>query len=608
MSESENGNIKKSNGYFLTSPRFSILILINIIILIVIGWATSQSKFSFFANSMAADDKSVEGITVSSIQEPTQTFAPPSEEVATAVPTEAPLLDNEPTAIPGLIILALSDFGYTHLFAYQPETLPLTRLTLGDWDDIHPALSPDGRRIAFSSHRGGQWDLYIMDIASGDLTQITDDLAYDGSPDWSPDGLWLTYESYVDNNLEIFIIQITGENESKRITNNAALDFAPRWSSNGRKIAFTSNRVGANDIWIVDLDKVSEDRMINFTRNPTVAQEYAEWSPDGSEIAWVSKENGVASLFKKSVDENIAPTYIGFGDLPIWSPNGDLMLAPSLIPDNQYISIYSVEGNSISVPPMELPGRADGITWGENKFPTILPKYIQDINGNIQPPPGAESQGSDIGAVTGRQFTIDLVNVEAPFPQLNALAIDSFYSLRNQVVIETGWDVLSSLENAFVPITQPLEPGRENDWLFTGRAFTLPPVLIDVGWMVVVMEEHAGLIYWRVFIRAITQDGSLGRPMHQFAWDFNARFTGNTTYYEQGGAPLSNVAPGYWIDFTSLAISHGWERLAALSNWRSLFHSARFNEFVITSGLEWEQAILQLYPPEILATPNPANR
>jgi TolB protein len=198
--------------------------------------------------------------------------------------------------------------------------------------------------------------------------------------------------------------------------------------------------------------------------------------------------------------------------------------------------------------------------------------------------------------------------VEAPFPQLNALTIEPYYALRNRVTVEAGWDVLSSLENAFVPITQPLEPGRERDWLYTGRSFTLPTILLDVGWMAVVKEEYTGATYWRVYIRSRVQDGSLGRPLLQLPWDFNARFTGSSTYYEQGGAPLGSIPEGYWIDLTALAIEYGWERLPALSNWRSVFYTARFNQFVITSGLDWEQAILQLYPPEILTTPGAVTR
>ncbi len=64
----------------------------------------------------------------------------------------------------GYWVLALSEGVDTHLFAFHPQFLPLTRLTTGSWDDIHPAISPDGTMVAFASNRMGQWDLFLMGL------------------------------------------------------------------------------------------------------------------------------------------------------------------------------------------------------------------------------------------------------------------------------------------------------------------------------------------------------------------------------------------------------------------------------------------------------------
>jgi TolB protein len=207
------------------------------------------------------------------------------------------------------------------------------------------------------------------------------------------------------------------------------------------------------------------------------------------------------------------------------------------------------------------------------------------------------------GTVYGRQYTIELPEVTAPFPALNALAIEPFLALRQRTLSETSWDVLSDLENMFIPLTSRLPPGRSSDWLYTGRAFALNRVLIELGWMKVVREDIGGQTYWRIFLRPLNQDGSQGRPMTQQPWDFSARFSGNTTAYEEGGAREGSVPAGYWIDFTALALDHGWERQPALANWRSFLQGARYNVFAVTSGLTWEEAMLQLYPPEIFMDP-----
>ncbi len=196
----------------------------------------------------------------------------------------------------GTIFFSVSEGGYSHLFAYHPQYLPFTRLTNGAWDDITPAASPDGTRVAFASNRGGHWDLYILDLASGELAQLTDTFEYDASPSWSPDSQWIVYESYAPlsveensateaipatppasgatENLDLFIRPVTaGEGsgqETIRLTNHPAADTSPVWSPNGRQIAFSSNRNGDEEIWLADLDRI-EDRFQNVSALPAPA-------------------------------------------------------------------------------------------------------------------------------------------------------------------------------------------------------------------------------------------------------------------------------------------------------------------------------------------------
>ena len=73
----------------------------------------------------------------------------------------------------------------------------------------------------------------------------TNDLAFDASPTWSPDGQWLAYESYRDGNLNIYLIKADGSEGPFQLTSHQAADFAPSWSPGGRHIAFTSLRGGS---------------------------------------------------------------------------------------------------------------------------------------------------------------------------------------------------------------------------------------------------------------------------------------------------------------------------------------------------------------------------
>ena len=134
------------------------------------------------------------------------TSASPSPSLSPLSPTPGStsppsLLTSQPWATldasldQGLILLAMSEGGSSHLFAYHPQGVPFYRLTSGNWDDVAPSVSPDGTRVAFASNRDGFWDLYLLDLTSGETTRLTSSKEYNSAPSWSPDGRWLAYES-----------------------------------------------------------------------------------------------------------------------------------------------------------------------------------------------------------------------------------------------------------------------------------------------------------------------------------------------------------------------------------------------------------------------------
>jgi hypothetical protein len=198
-----------------------------------------------------------------------------------------------------------------------------------------------------------------------------------------------------------------------------------------------------------------------------------------------------------------------------------------------------------------------------------------------------------------RWYVVPIDDVQAPYPQMHDLVDESFNALRLRVILETGWDALASLENAFVPLTTSLEPGLEEDWLYTGRAFAINSLMTNAGWMVTLREDIGAQTYWRLYIRASVQDGSLGEPIHNAPWNLSARYDLDPRTYEQGGE-YAPVPAGYWVDVTSLAATYGWERQPSLPNWRTYYRGARFSTFALTSGLTWYNAMQELYPAEAL--------
>ena len=548
----------------------------------------------------------------------TETTIPTSSSTNTSFPTitNSPTLSETQTpfvvtatSIPvsgsqNAIVFSMMDNGYAHLFAFSPHGLPLTRLTSDPWDDITPAISPDGSQVAFASRQTGYWDLYLMSLTSGSSSRLTDTMDYESSPSWSPDGQWLVFETYRNGNLDLDLLSVQNPQNRIHLTDDLSADQTPSWSPLGRQIAFISNRSGENEVWVADLDKSGGQQFFNISNNTSASETHPCWSPDGRSLAWAASriDSSPKGIFTWNNQESAAANWIGSGDWPIWSPDGSHILSLLLEPNQTYIEEFDLRGH-LSIPPTLFPGSLRGIDFGYVQFSTPLADpFIKNTNQsptplfNISSPLSNNSPGDFLNFV-------DLPNVQAPYPRLLDILAESFTALRQNFIIDAGWDVLGSLDNAFVPISVPLNPGMSQDWLYTGRAFSLNPILIEAGWLAIVKEEIGQQTYWRVFMRTRAQDGSQGEPLRQNPWDIYARFSGTPMAYDQGGQLISDIPSGFWLDFTALANSYGWERIPSLSNWPSYFTGTRFGEFVSTGGLDWYSAMRQIYSPEVFLTP-----
>jgi len=527
--------------------------------------------------------------------------------------TETPATDStpEPTAtqeftpvLPGnaeqIVILSIEEDGYAHLFAYIPDQLPLTRLTNGDWDDISPAPSPDGEEFAFASNRLGHWDLFLMHLSSGELTQLTDTPEYDGAPTWSPDGSFIAYETYRDENLEIVVGPAKEPAKGAiRLTTSPSTDHSPAWAPGGRQIAFISD----GDVVLADLDRTDDARFQNLSNTPLALESHPVWSPDGTHLAWASSSQSIgrSGIYVWDAERQLPAQWIGDGNLPSWNAFGDQIITTIPAPNTNFLITYGIDGTTLQ-PLIPFPHHVDSLVWADLVMPDPMPPLFEQA-AQFTPAPLWAPNGQPISeGVANRWGLVELADVQAPYPQLHDLVDEAFDALRLRIQWEAGWDALASLENAFVPLTSDLDPGFGEDWLYTGRAFAINSLMTNAGWMVGVREDYGAQTYWRLYLRAQIQDGTLGIPLHDLPWDLRARYNLDPQVYEQGGT-YSKVPPGYWVDVTSLAAQYGWERVPALPNWRTFFRGARFTEFTLTGGLDWYSAMLQLYPPDVLVTP-----
>jgi len=132
---------------------------------------------------------------------------------------------------------------------YQPTAQPLVKSNVAMTPEVARVIG----KIAFTSDRDGNTEIYTMDADGGGQTRLTENPAEDYSPGWSPDGTRLVFVSARDGNPEIYVMQADGSGQT-RLTNNTADDLSPSWTPNGAQIAFVTNRDGNDEIYLMNAD------------------------------------------------------------------------------------------------------------------------------------------------------------------------------------------------------------------------------------------------------------------------------------------------------------------------------------------------------------------
>ena len=128
-----------------------------------------------------------------------------------------------------LVISSICNEPVRHLYRWDRETDQVEQLTDGPSADTYPAWSHDGRRLAFTSYLDDNVDIYILELGSGALTRLTAHPDKDAHPTWSPDDTQIAFVSSRDGNEDIFIMNSDGSNP-RNLTQSPGRDYRPNWS------------------------------------------------------------------------------------------------------------------------------------------------------------------------------------------------------------------------------------------------------------------------------------------------------------------------------------------------------------------------------------------
>ncbi len=119
---------------------------------------------------------------------------------------------------------------------------------------LAPAFNSDGTKIAFAGSRKGQFDIFELDLESGELTNLTDDDIFDGAPVYSPDGKSMILTSVVGGYAKLFRVDLASPGERFPITTGESNEIDAVYSADGSRVYFTSDRTGASNIFSIELE------------------------------------------------------------------------------------------------------------------------------------------------------------------------------------------------------------------------------------------------------------------------------------------------------------------------------------------------------------------
>jgi Tol biopolymer transport system component/DNA-binding winged helix-turn-helix (wHTH) protein len=234
--------------------------------------------------------------SASTVDESRESAAEPTSAVDQSPPPEerhGPQGKRVLVVLAALILLSVAGwFAYWKWRASiptPPVQRALTRVTFDDGLQTGATWSPDGRFIAYSSDRGGKYDIWVQQISGGDPIQITKGPGENWMPDWSPDGKYIAYRSEEGEGGIYITPALGGAGLQRKIV---SFGYYPHWSPDSSRILFQTSLFLSYipRIYVAALDgSPPREVLIETAKHHNTA--FAVWHPDGKRItAWIAAD------------------------------------------------------------------------------------------------------------------------------------------------------------------------------------------------------------------------------------------------------------------------------------------------------------------------------
>lgn len=214
--------------------------------------------------------------------------------------------------------------------------------------NLYPTWSSDSSKLAFLSQRTGNWEINIYSYINGDRLPFPIFNTFTSSPALSPDGKRIAFSMRTPKgDTDLYISNLDGSS-LRNVTNNPAIDTSPSWSPSGSQVAFVSSRGGgAGQIYICDADGANVRRIVKEGGDA----DSPAWSPDGQWLAfhWKPRMRTYYDLFLAEISTGRImqlTTDSGSNESPSWAPDGRHLVFQSNRTGTDHIYILLLDGRA----------------------------------------------------------------------------------------------------------------------------------------------------------------------------------------------------------------------------------------------------------------------
>ena len=247
--------------------------------------------------------------------------------------------DNRATYMPDAqaLLFASKRTGKSQIWTMRPDGTEARRLHASAGNDYgRVAPSPDGARLCFSSDRGGENAVYVLDVTTGAVNLVSDPAWWSFGPSWSSRGLVAYFSRKGGNRLNIWTAHPDGS-DARQVTDRLGESRQPWWSPDGTTLALSAD--GGSGAFQVLLAGEDGSRARSVTTRGDWQQPF--WSPDGRRVAVSAKLDGAQPFRIMILDLDG-----GNPARPIRQPAGADNVHPAWSPDGHSIVFTSGKGEA----------------------------------------------------------------------------------------------------------------------------------------------------------------------------------------------------------------------------------------------------------------------